>query len=308
METREWALIAFTILTQMSVGAFIVLGIMHFYAQRKGGLEQADQLADRALLAIVPTLALGMLASLLHLGTPLNAWKTIFNVGSSWLSREILFSVLFVGVAAVFAFMQWRKMYTPQVRNIVALVSVALGLLLIYANARAYMTAAVPLWNSWFTLISFLTTAFLLGALAMGAALVANYAYMQRKDPGCADAQCTLLRDVLRWVAVIAVTLLGVEFLVVPLQIASLASSGSVPALESVNLMAGTYQWVLILRLALVFIGAGILGAFVYSNASSPGKERVAGNLTYLAFLFVLVGEVLGRFLFFASFAKFGIL
>ena len=109
MDVREWALITFTILAQMSVGSFIVLGAIHYFVVQKSGTKQADELSDRALLAIGPVLALGMAASLLHLGNPLNAYKAVTNLGSSWLSREILFGVLFAVVGALFALMQWRK-------------------------------------------------------------------------------------------------------------------------------------------------------------------------------------------------------
>ena len=46
MTGKEWALITFTILAQMSVGAFVVLGIVHFFAARKAGEDQADRLAS----------------------------------------------------------------------------------------------------------------------------------------------------------------------------------------------------------------------------------------------------------------------
>ena len=109
MNAQELALVAFTILAQMSVGAFVVLGIVHIWAMRQAGEAEADRLADRALLAIVPTLVLGLLASLFHLGNPLNAYLAVLNVGSSWLSREILVGVMFAGLGFVFAFLQWRK-------------------------------------------------------------------------------------------------------------------------------------------------------------------------------------------------------
>lgn len=41
MQTQEWALITFTILTQMAVGAFLVLGVVHYFAVRKAGMEEA---------------------------------------------------------------------------------------------------------------------------------------------------------------------------------------------------------------------------------------------------------------------------
>jgi anaerobic dimethyl sulfoxide reductase subunit C len=308
MNTREWALITFTILAQMSVGAFIVLSVMHAYAQRKAGMEQADRLSDRAFLAIVPTLVLGLLASFVHLGNPLNGYLSILNLGTSWLSREILLGVLFAGVAALFVVMQWFKIRTFTERRIVALVAAVLGLALVFSMAHVYMIASVPVWNSIVTPLSFFTTTFLLGALSMSAALVANYAYVRRKNPDCADVQCSLLRDTMRWVVLLAIVLLGIEFLSAPLQVAWLAATGAGPAAESAALMGGQYSVIFALRLALVFIGAGVLGVFVYQNASSPGKEKIMGNLTYLSFLLVLVGEVLGRFLFYATFAKIGIL
>jgi anaerobic dimethyl sulfoxide reductase subunit C len=306
MDTREWALIIFTILAQMSVGSFIVLGAMHLYAQRKSGMAEADRLADRALLAVVPTLGLGILASFGHLGNPLNGYLAILGFGRSWLSREITFGVVFGALAALFVLMQWFKLSTFRNRNIVAVLGILAGLALIVSMSMAYGLETVPVWNSVFTPISFFTTTALLGVLAMGAALVANYAYMKNKNPNCADAQCTLLRDVLRWVSLAAIVLLGVEFLVVPVQLVTLSASGSAVAAQSITNIAGTYMPVFALRLALVFIGAGVLAAFVYQNAASAGREKVMGNLTYLAFVMVLVSEVLGRFLFYVSFAKIG--
>ncbi|MBI5349806.1 MAG: dimethyl sulfoxide reductase anchor subunit [Chloroflexi bacterium] len=265
MNIREWALIAFTILAQMSVGSFIVLGIVHFFATRKAGLEEADRLSDRALLAIGPTLLLGMVASLLHLGNPLTAYLAISNLGSSWLSWEVLSGVLFAAVGGVFAFMQWRKITSFTVRNIVALVAALIGIVLVYSMANVYQIRTQPAWNTALTPISFYATTLMLGVLAMGAAFVANYWYVQRKNPGCASEQ------------------------------------------TSAAMMYGEYGLVLVLRLVLVFIGAGILGVFIYQNALSAGHEKVMGSLAYVAFALVVVSEVLGRFLFYAAHARIGL-
>ena len=120
MNTKEWALIAYTILTQMSVGAFVVLGLAHTYALRKAGEKQANALSNRALLAIGPVLVLATLASLFHLGNPTNAYRAISNIGSSWLSREILLTLLFIGAGGVFAIMQWRQIGEFRVRQAIA--------------------------------------------------------------------------------------------------------------------------------------------------------------------------------------------
>lgn len=307
MELRDWALITYTILAQMSVGAFVVLGIVRFFAMRKAGAEQAGLLSDRALLAIGPVLVLAMIASLGHLGNPLNAPKAIVNLGTSWLSREILMTVLFTVVGGVFAVMQWRKISTFAVRNVVAWITALIGLALVFSMSNVYMLETQPAWNTLATPVLFFTTAFLLGSLAMGAAFVANYAYLRRKDPGCADQQCILLRDSLRGIAMAAIVLLGVELIVVPLQTAYLASAPSAAAAASAQTMYTDYGVIFALRLALVFLGAGILAVFVYRNALSAGREKLMGNLAYTAFALVLVGEVLGRFLFYATHVKIGI-
>ena len=306
MNVREWALIAFTICAQMSVGAFVVLGVIHWFAARKAGPDEADRLADRALLAIGPTLVLGMGASLLHLGNPFNGYLAVANLGSSWLSREIVFGVLFAGAGAVFAFLQWRKRASVRVRNAVGLVAAAIGLVLVFSMGQVYLLRTVPVWNTVATPLMFFVTTFLLGSLAIGAAFVANYRYLQRRAPGSVDAQAGLLRGSLRWIAIVSIALLGVEFVVLPMRVAYLAA-GATPASQSAAMFVGQFGLLLVLRLALVFVGAGILGVFVYQNASSAGRERVMGNLTYAAFVLVLIGELLGRFLFYATYVRVGV-
>ena len=298
MNVKEWALITFTILAQLSVGSFLVLGVVHFFAARKAGPEEADRLSDRALLVIGPALLLGMAASLLHLGNPINAWRAIANLGTSWLSREIFFGVVFAGLGGVFALMQWRKLGSIATRNLVALAAAVVGLALVFSMSMIYMLPAEPAWNVVTTPLSFLATTLLLGVLTMGAAFVANYAYVQRKTPGCADAQCILLRDALRWLALGSIALLGMEFIILPVQIA-LQANGA--AMAAVSLLTGAYGVVFGLRLALVFLGAGVLGLFVFRAALTPGSEHQLANLAYAAFALVLVGEVLGRFLFYAT-------
>jgi anaerobic dimethyl sulfoxide reductase subunit C len=307
MDIREWALIAFTILMQMSVGAFVILGAVHFFAARAKGAVEADRLSDRTLLAIGPVLVLGLIASLGHLGNPLNAYRAVANVGTSWLSREILLSVLFTALGGVFALMQWRKIGSFMVRSLLAGLAALIGLAQVYSMAMVYQLPLQPAWNTVATPVSFFATTLLLGVMALGAAFVANYAYVQRQNPGCADAQCELLRGALRWFAIAAVVLVGVELIVAPLQVAYLAGGLSSEARASASMLFTDFAIVFALRLLLVFVGAGILGVFLYRNAVSPGREHVLSTLSYTAFATVLVSEVLGRFLFYATHIKIGL-
>lgn len=306
MDVREWSLVVFTILGQMAVGSFLVFLVTYFFASRKAGRVEAERLSDYALLAIGPVLLLGMGASILHLGNVSNAYRAVANLDSSWLSREILFGVLFAVVGGVFGIAQWRKFGPFALRIVVALIAAVMGIALVTSMSAVYMLPTQPPWNTWATPMGFTVTTLLLGVLAMGAAFVASYAYLQRKDPNCAEAQCKLLRGTLRWLAIVGVVLLGFELVVVPLQISTIAT-GSTAGLESVQMLLSDYGLILGVRLALVFLGAGVFGVFVYTNAISEDRENVAAGLVYAAFAIALVGEVLGRYLFYATQTSIGL-
>ena len=316
MNVHDWALVIFSIAAQMSVGAFLVLGGVHFFATRYAGIEEADKMSDRALLAIGPVLVFGLVFSLLHLGNPLNAPRAIMNVGTSWLSREILFGVLFAGFGFLFAIMQWRKIGSPMLRRGVALITAAFGVLLVFSMAMVYYTlAAVPAWNSLATPIAFFATTLLLGSLAVGAAFVASYAYLRKHEPATAkggkgkkpasDKQREILEITLRWIALLAIAMLGVHFILQPLNMARLAVDNPTSQ-QSASILYNDLVWLVGLRLVLLFVGAGIFGLFIYFAARSSQNIRTTSMLAYSAFAIVLAAELIGRYLFYASFARIG--
>ena len=61
MNVHELPMIVFTILAQMSVGAFVVLGAIQVTARVRGRVsgEQLDRLTDPALYAVGVTLVFG---------------------------------------------------------------------------------------------------------------------------------------------------------------------------------------------------------------------------------------------------------
>ena len=134
----------------------------------------------------------------------------------------------------------------------------------------------------------------------MGVAFVWNYARVQKTDPGCADVQCELMRTTLRWIAVASVTLLGIELVVLPVYLGFLAMGNSA-ALASLRTMFSSFGLLFALRIVLVFVGAGVLGVFLYQNASSDGQVKVLSNVVYSAFALVFVAEVMGRYLFYMT-------
>jgi anaerobic dimethyl sulfoxide reductase subunit C (anchor subunit) len=306
MHVGNWSLIAFTILSQMSVGTFVVLGIVHFFARRKAGEEAADLLSDRALLAIGPVIILAFIASLFHLGSPFTAYRAVSNLGSSWLSREILSGILFALIGGLFAIMQWRKLGSVTLRTVIAWIAALIGLFFIFAMSNVYMMETVPTWNTWYTPVSFFTTAFLLGALAVATAYMASYAYLTRKQSEEASAQSAMLRTSLLWLAVTSIVLLGVQFVIIPSNLAY-QYTGPLAAVITIRETLTQYGGVFLLRLILLFIGAGLLAVALIRNSLTPGRESTLAILAYSAFALVLIAEVLGRFLFYNSYVNIGL-
>lgn len=306
MQTQEWPLIIFTILAQMSVGSFLVLGAVHFLAGRVKGAQWADRLSSYALLAIGPVLILAMAASVFHLGNILNAPRALLNLGSSWLSREILFGVSFAVLGGIFAIMQWRKIASFAVRNVVAVAAALVGVALVFSMAMLYMLPNQPAWNSWTTPVSFYATTVLLGLFAIGGAFVVTMRMLRRKDPSCEADVCGLVRASLKWIAIAAIVVLGVQVLVSSFHLVALAAGD--PAMqETARMTVGQFGALLGLRIALGFVGAGVLALFIYQLASTPGRERLLGNLVLAAFALVLVSEVLGRYLFYSTHVGLGL-
>jgi anaerobic dimethyl sulfoxide reductase subunit C len=172
---RERSLVAFTLLAQMAVGLFWALtGAWWLLGDGAGmgGAIGAEGAGLRGpLLAVGALVGAAALASLLHLGTPRNAWRALGNLRTSWLSREILLLTLFAGGWAVVAGMHRVGAGPASARlGLAAVVSVA-GAGLVYSMARVYRIRTVPAWDTWLTTASFFLTTGHLGALAAGLAV-----------------------------------------------------------------------------------------------------------------------------------------
>jgi len=198
---NERPLVAFTLLAQMAVGAFLTLGALDVWAGGLTGQPSAQDLTNGALLATGPVVAAALLASLLHLGAPRNAWRSLANLRSSWLSREILFALAFAGLGGLFAALRWSGAGAPALRSGLALAAGLCGVALVYAMAGVYRLRTVKSWDTPLTAVSFFATTLLLGSLAVGTGLALL--------PDVPDA---LVTGPLRAIAVVSAGCFGAEF------------------------------------------------------------------------------------------------
>lgn len=173
MNVHDLPLVIFTLFSQMSVGTFITLGVVQFVASRRADAETAERVVAPALYAIGPTLVVGLIVSMLHMNDLLHTFNVIRHVGSSWLSREIVFGVAFAGFGFLFALLEWFKWGGAALRQVLAVVTALIGVGLVVSESWVYVSlVTVPAWSHWAVPFQFFATTVLLGVLAVGSALM----------------------------------------------------------------------------------------------------------------------------------------
>jgi anaerobic dimethyl sulfoxide reductase subunit C (anchor subunit) len=324
MDTQDIPLVIFTILAQMSVGAFVVNGIFHVLAGQKNTQAKIDKLSDPALYAIGPVMVVALFISLAHLGDPLHALYTCENFGRSWLSREIVFGVAFAVLAIGFSVSHGRKWFSPVMLQALAGLTALFGLAFIFSQGMIYVIPTIPVWDSWATPVSFFVTTFLLGSLAVGVDFVVVTTIPRLRARHGGDTTPLLFQS-LRWISASAMVLLGVQFVIEPTYALELAAKGGVAA-QSANLLLFGGGSVFIVEMILFFAGGALIALFLHQlRAPGPGTPLVATAGTSpsgavsvglsqkvmiyavsTAFVLVLASEVLGRILFYTSNLRIG--
>jgi DMSO reductase anchor subunit len=171
---RERSLVAFTLLAQTAVGMFCTVAGVWWVTGGETGMAPGSASPDLApLVAVGPLVVVAAAVSLLHLGTPRNAWRALANLKRSWLSREILFLGLFgVGwIAVVAAGLATEAEGGAAVFRVLAAVVAVLGVGLLYSMSRVYRLRTVPAWDTPLTPVSFFLTAGSLGGPAAALAI-----------------------------------------------------------------------------------------------------------------------------------------
>jgi anaerobic dimethyl sulfoxide reductase subunit C len=259
---KEGPLVAFTVLAQMAVGAFLTLAALELWGGPFSADSAAQGLANGILVAIGALMAVALAVSLLHLGSPAVAWRTIGNLRGSWLSREVALAIAFAACGAAFAALRATGRGAPGVRAVLASATALLGVALVYAMSRIYRVRTVPAWNSPLTTAAFFANTLLLGTLGVGAGLALA--------PGLPAA---LLAAPLRGIAVAAA--------------AGFAAAGLAAALGARGRGGLDRTRRILLLVGLALVAGPLLGA-----AHAP-------TLLVAAFAVALAVEALGRYLFY---------
>lgn len=166
----ELPLVFMTVLTQVSLGAFLALflGQMLFTL----GFDLPEPTLSMAILAFLPA-AIGLPLSALHLGRPIKAMSAMKNWRTSWLSREAIALGAFTGLATLVAGFYFLKI-NGFVLLLLEAVTLATGIYGIYAQSMIYRIKARPSWNRKSTTKRFFGSSYVGFLLIASALLIAN--------------------------------------------------------------------------------------------------------------------------------------
>ncbi len=290
-EHAHWSLIWMLVLTQLSVGAFVV----EFWLTSQLGSLLGDTSNAVVSLGSVPSLAalvLGVIAlgaATLHLGRPHLAFRAVLGLGHSWLSREIVAFGVFAKLAALYATSEW---WLPWLQIDVAWrawlgLAVALsGIVGVACSVMIYDYTRRPFWNGGDTAVKFMGTTLLLGL----ATVVTSLAITDSGEAASILSQHSAL--MWRLLALAA----GIKLVAELRVLTHLRDRNGSQQRRSASLLVGELRgWVLI-RIVLLACGLALLTSIA---PRSPDQWLVASCL--LGTLCLIAGEVVERRLFFSA-------
>lgn len=279
--TEEWPLMTFTLLCQLAVGTFIVLMLV------KASLGNRDSQASKALsfgfTAVGPVTLLALIFSVFHLGDPLGAPRSILNLGSSWLSREILTS----GGFFVLWFAFWWLSRKGKESSALGWITAIVGLTAIFSMSHIYSSSIRPAWDNVNTYVAFFGATLAMGVLGAVSTIACGM-----KGNSFSEALTKTLKS-MSYIGAAAVVL---PLVYLPVFISGL-NAGGTTAEASAKILTGSVGMIAG-RGILSVLGVAIL---LYALNKGTKARSLSTNTIYLALILVLVGEFLGRYLFYAS-------
>ena len=296
----HWPLIIMLVLTQLSVGAFLVSLLLK--STLPSTLWETFQPVHASGALFFGLVALA--ASVLHLGRPQYAFRGILGLKHSWLSREILAFGIFAKLAIVYFLAvhaeSWGVIELNFLRTPLA-ISVALaGTAGVLCSVMIYAFTKREYWSFLRTSIRFGLTTALLGVAAIWISLLLLVTFDTTDRVGpilsqvgdyCARAMIGLVAAKLIWEA-------SVFWHLTNSRMTALRRSAFLMQRQLINFTMA--------RFALGLLGGIIMPALLFSSEHNQGSAPSVSFVVIVGVLVLatIVGELLERYLFFAAVAS----
>lgn len=294
----HFPLVVMLVLTQMSVGAFVIdqmMGILHPF--------EAEPVAAR-LIHLAAALFLGLLgltASIFHLGRPLYAFRAILGLKTSWLSREIVAFGVFAASATAYVLIAGVE-YTTGGSFLVAeralgLLAACSGLVGVFCSVMIYVDTRRPFWSGPLTGTKFMLTMIVLGLPT--ALLISLLSALWPGGPSTTE----IMSDYGYWMCRCLVITVTIKLLFEALIFTSLRHKQHTPLKRTALLLCGELSMIAMQRFFFGFVG-GIVLPLVLLNETvlTDGFHWLfTGITTLLIIALISVGELMERYLFFRA-------
>jgi sulfite dehydrogenase (quinone) subunit SoeC len=141
------SVVVFTVSSGAGLGALALLAFADLLTLLHGPVAQS-MLLQRASIIALGLVVIGLVASMLHLGNPRNAWRSLSRLRTSWLSREALAALALLGCASLW--MLGVAANSPALaRAPLAVAVIALSWLTLHCTAMIYASLKpIRQWNT----------------------------------------------------------------------------------------------------------------------------------------------------------------
>ncbi len=295
-EKPHYSLVLMTVLTQLSVGGFLALFLSEFFSRSAHLSPLLQGFLKVGPMAMLLTAFIALSTSVFHLGRPLFAFRALKMWKRSWLSREVLLFSLFANSAAIYSVLHWKIIAMPPfLMPLLGIFVILFGIGGIYSSAKIYQVPARPSWNNMRTPISFFSTALLLGPLAT----LFIFAW---------QSSLTSIPLLENGGGLIGKILVGIILAAGLFQLGSiliklfyLLSREEHELRGTAKLLTQKFRHLFLTRIAFLLIPVvGVPLALLGLLNSKEGSQTVSIWIGAIL-IFALMGELLGRYLFFVS-------
>lgn len=298
---RHLPLVVMLVLTQLSVGAFLVELLL-----RSRSVIGAELPPDWGPVHSISALACGVLAlaaSTCHLGRPQYAFRAVLGLGHSWLSREIVAFGIFAGLATLDAGVSWLWPVVDNRRgslhSALGLSVVACGLAGVFCSVMIYHVTRRPFWKATRGFSRFFLTTFVLGICTTLVTSLIAAACSESLTVG--QVLTGYGRDLIGWLMVASAAKLVCE----AFDFLHLRERSATPLKRSAQLLAGELWGIQFARFAAGAVGGLALPALLLRAIAAPAgtgfSQGFLAAVIVVSFVALLVGELLERHLYFTA-------
>jgi len=203
----------------------------------------------------------------------------------------------------------WQSRYHPERHRLttrVGWLSLLFGLIVVYCMARIYLLPTQLAWNSSLVILSFFGTSLLLGTMTIACLLVLDLKFTEVQKESHLELHTSVVNRAIDWLVPASLILAVAEVAITFMQLEQL--KGAAPTLQiSLELLLRLYGPLYIGRLILL-IGTPLWMAYSVRrlrSSSLPGQDLVMP--IYMSCLLLLIAEIVGRFLFYATHIRVGL-